>query len=477
MAIYESQGFGSLLYEYKGNLTPFDYIAQFKPMKPPEDMTIDAFKKTKAPYCISGKVKAEKNEYKGNLTPFDYIAQFKPMKPPEDMTIDAFKKTKAPYCISGKVKAEKNGTLKRNNESLLYRDLVFLDYDNIPENAESFKSTVSSVLSDYSYILYPTIIKRNNESLLYRDLVFLDYDNIPENAESFKSTVSSVLSDYSYILYPTIKHTTENPRYRLVVKPDANLNEADYKATVKQIAELIGLPFDIASLTWSQLMGLPVSNRLVVKPDANLNEADYKATVKQIAELIGLPFDIASLTWSQLMGLPVSKGYLEDYDKVVHYGYDFPAIQKETITPTEIKQDFKTTVSATSMTMRIINILLNGLGSEGGRNDFPAIQKETITPTEIKQDFKTTVSATSMTMRIINILLNGLGSEGGRNVTLTKFVGLLLNKWVDCDIPTAYDLTIIANEQTPKPLSIDELDKTFISVVKMETRKRGGNYR
>ncbi len=275
-------------------------------------------------------------KYKGNLTPFDYIAQFKPMKPPEDMTIDAFKKTKAPYCISGKVKAEKNGTLKRNNESLLYRDLVFLDYDNIPENAESFKSTVSSVLSDYSYILYPTI-----------------------------------------------KHTTENPRYRLVVKPDANLNEAD-----------------------------------------------YKATVKQIAELIGLPFDIASLTWSQLMGLPVSKGYLEDYDKVVHYGYDFPAIQKETITPTEIKQDFKTTVSATSMTMRIINILLNGLGS-----------------------------------------------EGGRNVTLTKFVGLLLNKWVDCDIPTAYDLTIIANEQTPKPLSIDELDKTFISVVKMETRKRGGNYR
>lgn len=86
MAIYESQGFGSLLYEYKGNLTPFDYIAQFKPMKPPEDMTIDAFKKTKAP-----------------------------------------------YCISGKVKAEKNGTIKRNNESLLYRDLVFLDYDNIPE--------------------------------------------------------------------------------------------------------------------------------------------------------------------------------------------------------------------------------------------------------------------------------------------------------------------------------------------------------
>ena len=141
--------------------------------------------------------------YKGNLTPFEYIAQFKPMKPPENMSIEDFKKSHAPYCISGKVKAEKNGTIKRNNENLLYRDLVFIDYDDI---------TISP--------------------------------------ETFKDTVHSVLSDYSYILYPTIKHTAKKPRYRLVVKPDKNLSKLDYTETVKQIADLIGLPYDQASETW-----------------------------------------------------------------------------------------------------------------------------------------------------------------------------------------------------------------------------------
>ena len=150
--------------------------------------------------------------YKGNLTPFEYIAQFKPMKPPENMTIDDFKEKQAPYCISGKVKPEKSGSYKRSNENLLYRDLIFIDYDDI---------TISP--------------------------------------ETFKDTVHSVLSDYSYILYPTIKHTHEKPRYRLVVKPDKNLTELDYKETVNHIADLIGLPYDKTSETYSQLQGLPVT--------------------------------------------------------------------------------------------------------------------------------------------------------------------------------------------------------------------------
>lgn len=289
MAIYESRGFGSLLYEYKGNLTPFEYIAGFKPFK------------------LS-----------------------------DGVSVDDFKKNQAPYCIAGKVKPDKNGILKRNNNSLIYRDLLFLDYDDI---------TISS--------------------------------------ETFKDAVHSVLSDYSYILYPTIKHTPEKPRYRLVVKPESNLNESD-----------------------------------------------YKATVTAIADKIGLPVDIASLTWSQLMGLPATRAGVDDYDKVIHYG-----------------------------------------------NDFPIIRVQTVKTQEMRGNFKPPNGEASMTMKVINILLNGLGSEGGRNVTLTKFVGLLLNKWVNCDITTAYDLALIANEQTTNPLSIDELDKTFISVVKMETRKRGGNYR
>lgn len=143
MAIYEARGFGALLYPYKGKREPFEYIAQFKPLIVPEGAEIDDYKRTQAPYCLSGKV-----------TP------------------------------------ERNGSYKRNNSSLVYRDLIFLDYDEIEGTAESFIEAVSNALFGYSYILYPTI-----------------------------------------------KHTPEKPRYRLVVKPSGNMNEASCKQVIQEIGQ------------------------------------------------------------------------------------------------------------------------------------------------------------------------------------------------------------------------------------------------
>lgn len=94
--------------------------------------------------------------YKGQLEPFDYIAQFKPMKTPEAIDIEEYKRTQAPYCLSGKVTPEKNGSYKRNNASLVYRDLIFLDYDEI-ETDVNLPKIVSKTLWEYSYIIYPTI--------------------------------------------------------------------------------------------------------------------------------------------------------------------------------------------------------------------------------------------------------------------------------------------------------------------------------
>lgn len=285
MAIYEARGFSSYLYPYKGQLEPFDYIVQFKPLKPPEGMTI--------------------NEYKG---------------------------TQAPYCLSGKVIAEKNGSYKRNNASLVYRDLIFLDYDEIETGV-----------------------------------------NLPK-------IVSETFGEYNYIIYPTIKHTPEKPRYRLVVKPS-----------------------DV------------------------MTETTYQQVVKEIADKIGLPFDLASLTWSQLQGLPVTTGDPEDYQRYVNRGLDYP-VPKNSSTP---NRQITTTYTPRPRSQR------------------------------------------SITMRVIDTLFNGFGDEGGRNMALTRFIGLLFNKWVDCDLETAYELVQIANSVTAKPLPIDEIDRTFTSIAKAEYRKRG----
>ena len=267
------------------------------------------------------------------IEPFQYIEHFNPLVVPEGANIEDFKRTQAPYCLSGKVIPEKNGSYKKNNTSLVYRDLIFLDYDEILSTSESF-------------------IK----------------------------AVSSALFGYSYILYPTIKHSPEKPRFRLVVKPDNMMNEETYKLVVKEIADKIGLPFDMASLTWSQLQGLPVTT-----------------------------------------GDPAS------YQKIVEHGLDYPVPKVEPRAKQETAEKYT-----------------------------PKLRGQR-----------------SMTMRIIDTLFNGFGDEGGRNVTLTRFVGLLFNKWVDCDLETAYELTKIANSVTAEPLPIDELDRTFSSIARAEYRKRG----
>ena len=265
--------------------------------------------------------------------PFEFFKEFSAVET-NGMDIEEFKKEHAPYCISGKVKKDKKGTYKRNDENLIYRDLIFLDYDNI---------TLSS--------------------------------------EEFKATVKKAIGDYSYIIYPTIKHTEKKPRFRLVVKPSEPMNKET-----------------------------------------------YKSVVTEIAEKIGLMYDTASLTWSQLQGLPVTVGKSDDYVKTVHRGKDYPVPKYEAST---IKK-----ASTNGYSIR--------------------------SPSERK----------SPTVRIIETLFNGFGEEGGRNNACASFVGMLFNRYVNFDIATAYQLTVMANNNTPEPLPEEELDNTFKSIAKKELTNR-----
>ena len=266
--------------------------------------------------------------------PFEYVAKFPALEVPEGMDIEKFKKNHAPYCISGKVKKDKDDAYRRNDTNLIYRDLIFLDYDNI---------TITS--------------------------------------EEFKATVEKAIGDYSYIIYPTIKHTEKKPRFRLVVKPSEPMNKET-----------------------------------------------YKSVVTEIAEKIGLMYDTASLTWSQLQGLPVTVGKSDDYVKTVHRGKDYPVPKYEVTT---IKKANTKGYSIRS-------------------------------PNERK----------SPTVRIIETLFNGFGEEGGRNNACASFVGMLFNRYVNFDIATAYQLTVMANNNTPEPLPEEELDNTFKSIAKKEYSTR-----
>ena len=260
--------------------------------------------------------------------PFEFFKEF-PAVETEGMDIEEFKKEHAPYCISGKFKKDKDDMYRRNDTNLIYRDLIFLDYDNI---------TISS--------------------------------------EEFKATVERAIGDYSYIIYPTIKHTEEKPRFRLVVKPSEPMNKET-----------------------------------------------YKSVVAEIAEKIGLIYDTASLTWSQLQGLPVTVGKRHEYVKTVHRGKDYPVPKYEGSKPATIKQTNTNGYSIRS-------------------------------PNERK----------SLTVKIIETLFNGFGEEGGRNVACASFVGMLFNRYVNFDIATAYQLTVMANNNTPDPLLERNIQQEFKEV-------------
>lgn len=78
----------------------------------------------------------------------------------------------------------------------------------------------------------------------------------------------------------------------------------------------------------------------------------------------------------------------------------------------------------------------------------------------------------SITVKIVETMLNGFGDEGSRNDRLARFVGMLFNKRVDFDVATAYEVAKIANGNTADPLSERELDTTFESIARKEFQKR-----
>ena len=78
----------------------------------------------------------------------------------------------------------------------------------------------------------------------------------------------------------------------------------------------------------------------------------------------------------------------------------------------------------------------------------------------------------SITVKIVETMLNGFGDEGSRNDRLARFVGMLFNKRVDFDVATAYEVVKIANGNTADPLSERELDTTFESIARKEFQRR-----
>ena len=111
-------------------------------------------------------------------------------------------------------------------------------------------------------------LERNNENLLTRDAIMLDYDFKAKDeyritAEELIRKVEKALQGCNYAVFPSFSASETEPCYHVIVPLDRPLGNEEYSYNFIKLAKLIGIPVDDKMLNWSQLIGLPV------KTDAN----------------------------------------------------------------------------------------------------------------------------------------------------------------------------------------------------------------
>ena len=111
-------------------------------------------------------------------------------------------------------------------------------------------------------------LERNNENLLKRDAIMLDYDFKAKDeyritADELIRKVEKVLQGCNYAVFPSFSASEIEPCYHVIVPLDRPLGQKEYAYNFIKLAKLIGIPVDEMMLNWSQLIGLPV------KTDAN----------------------------------------------------------------------------------------------------------------------------------------------------------------------------------------------------------------
>jgi len=123
---------------------------------------------------------------------------------------------------------------------------------------------------------------RNNASLIEKELVTFDYDDLGNTLyTAFIDKIKEALKGKRFILYPTIKNNLPKygMRYRLIMDTDRAYDEKENEYLVQNLIDYIGLPCDPKSKTYSQAMGLPclnacTSEKLIVKQDGEPLQVD-----------------------------------------------------------------------------------------------------------------------------------------------------------------------------------------------------------
>ena len=144
--------------------------------------------------------------------------------------------------------------------------------EQITANKDGKKPVPDQIKNNLPYFFSGKLIegKRTKNKVKYKSLIILDIerdknDSRQLKAEAVKKIVFDALSNYRYILYPTINNQPNYARFRLILDPTTDMQEQDSIATTEEIKDLLeaqGLPIDPSCKDYTRINGLPVDNGL-----------------------------------------------------------------------------------------------------------------------------------------------------------------------------------------------------------------------
>ena len=172
-------------------------------------------------------------------------------------------------------------------------------------------------------------IERSNDTLIRRDLIFIDFDDVKLSEVDLKMAIQDKLKDTNYILYPTISNGVKGVRYRLIVEPNRSLLEYEYRHVLKSIVDLIGIEIDESSFVWSQLQGLPTHRQNVKNYEVFVNRG--KSFPAPNREAIPLPlkrvFEVSDEVIPHDVSIEMMRSYVDvDAQNLTDYSNALSAV-------------------------------------------------------------------------------------------------------------------------------------------------------
>ncbi|MFC0138405.1 mobile element-associated protein [Staphylococcus petrasii] len=132
---------------------------------------------------------------------------------------------------------------------------------------------------------------RNDDNVLYRDVLVLDYDD-EDDLNMLHKSIKSELEGFAWFWHTTFRHTNESPRIRLYVPLSERISANEYRAYVRTLAQKIACKIDEGSYQPSRAMALPVRKSKESPFEYQFSDAAIldKSVLKEWAKL----FDISS---------------------------------------------------------------------------------------------------------------------------------------------------------------------------------------